>query len=572
MQLRDYQLEARTALFNFLFKRHGNPIVCLPTGTGKSFSIADTCYCADYYIPGARVVIATHSKELVEQNSEELLKYWPAANVGVYSASLKKKDDPTFRQFMYVGIDSVHRKPELFGFVHLLLIDECHLVDAKEGSRYANFINGLLLVNPAMRVVGFSATAWRTKTGSLAQTGIFTDVCYDACTMEKYTWFENQGYLARLVGKQTETAIDLSGVGTSGGDYNLHDLELATDERVTKLALEETADVAHSRNHWLVYGSTIAHVEMINERLNLMGIPSSAVHSKMLGDRKQELAKLSAGKLRAVVSQGVLTTGVNLPCVDLIVQLRATKSSSLHVQIMGRGTRPVFAPGFDLATARGRLDAQLAGPKQNCLVMDFARNIERLGPINDPYIPDGKKKGSGGGGGAAPVRVCGHCNLYSHASRSHCEHCGAEFPVPSKLYTEASNSAPVYDATPVYENYNVNQITYHVHKSRGGGQCLRVTYHSGFIGVAEYIHPEAKPGSQPHRTAMAWLRERGMPLSVPVTTVAEVMGYVKGFREVAAIKVWTNKKYPEIVGVTFRDGAQSTLNGVNLDNLNFRTG
>ena len=264
MQLRDYQLEARTALFNFLNTRQGNPIVCMPTGTGKSFSIADTCYCANYYIPGARVVVATHSKELVDQNSQELSRYWPSAAVGVYSASLKRKDNPHHHQFMYVGIDSVYKHAEKFGFVHLLIIDECHLVDSKEGTRYAQFIMGLMAVNPDLRIIGFSATAWRTKTGSLIETGIFTDVCYDGCTMEKYTWFEQQGYLAKLVGRATETEIDLSEVRTTGGDFNLHDLELATDERITKLALEESADLGYNRNHWLVYGSTIAHVEMIN--------------------------------------------------------------------------------------------------------------------------------------------------------------------------------------------------------------------------------------------------------------------------------------------------------------------
>lgn len=568
MQLRDYQLDARTALFNFLFTRYGNPIVCMPTGTGKSFSIADTCYCADYYIPGAKVVVATHSKELVEQNSQELSRYWNAARVGVYSASLKRKDDPADHQFMYVGIDSVYKRAAAFGFVHLLIIDECHLVDPKEGTRYAQFIAGLMAVNPGLRIIGFSATAWRTKTGALAQAGIFTDVCYDGCTMEKYTWFEQQGYLAKLIGRHTETEIDLTNVRTTGGDFNVKDLELATDARVTKLALEETADLAYTRRHWLVYGSTISHVEAINSQLNLMGIPSAAVHSKMNGDRKDALEALKAGKLRAVVSQGVLTTGVNLPCVDLIVQLRATKSSSLHVQIMGRGTRPVFAPGFDLTTQQGRLSAQAAGPKQNCLILDFARNIERLGPINDPYIPDGKKKGGGGGGGCAPVRKCDQCNLYSHASKAECEHCGAPFPVASKLQQNASNAAPVASDAPVYEEHKIDNITYHAHKGRGGTLCLRVTYNAGFRGFSEYVHPEAPPGSEPQRRALIWLRERGMNLDFPRTTVAEAMMHAKNFKEVTRIKVWINKKYPEVVAVTFSDGTQSQLN-VQIPTLKF---
>lgn len=569
MQLRDYQLDARKAIWDFIFGRPGNPIVCMPTGTGKSLQIADTCYCADYYIPGARVVVATHSKELVEGNSEELSNYFPAANVGVYSASLKRKDTPMNHQFMYVGIDSVYKKAAEFGFVHILMIDECHLVDTKEGTRYAVFIAGLMAANPELRVIGFSATAWRTKTGALVQAGLFTDVCYDGCTMDRYNWFERQGYLAKLIGRATSTVINLDGVRTTNHEFNEHDLELATDERVTKLALEETADLGYNRRSWLIYGVSITHVEQMNKMLNNMGIPSAAIHSKQKGDRKPALEALKAGSLRCLVSKGVLTTGVNLPCVDLIGQLGPTKSSSKHVQTMGRGTRPVFAPGYDLRTAEGRLAAQAAGPKQNCLVLDYARNIERLGPINDPWIPDGKKKKGGGGGGSAPVRKCEICNLYSHANSTNCEHCGAAFSIKSKLQSEASNAEPVANSEPVYEVFNIEVVTYHPHKSRGGNKCLRVTYHSGFNGFSEYVHVESPPGSEPHRRAIVWLRERGMQLDFPITTVEQIMPHVSNFREVRRVRVWTNKKYPEIIGVEFRDGEKSQLQGVSLQQLKF---
>lgn len=569
--LRDYQLRVREALFGFLFGQLGNPLACLPTGTGKSLCIADTCYAADYYIPGSRVVIATHSKELVEGNAEELRKYWPAANIGIYSASLKKADDPSKHQFMYCGIDSVYKKGALFGRVDILIIDEAHLVDSAEGTRYALFIAALQAVNPLLRVVGFSATAWRSKTGSLAAAGIFTHVCYDGCTLNAYNWFEDQGYLAKLIGRATDTVIDLSEVHTRGGDYDLDELETAT-AKVTREALIESADLGFNRNHWLVYGSTIAHVEQMTAMLNTMGIPAAAVHSKQKEDRKPKLEALKAGKLRALVSQGVLTTGVNLPCVDMIVGLRATKASSLHVQIMGRGTRPVFAPGYDLTTRDGRLSAQAAGPKNNgCLVADYARNIERLGPINDPWIPDGKKKGGGGGGGEAPVRCCDICKLYTHASKSHCDHCGAEFPVKQKIFSDASNAAPVVTSEPEYKVFDITNITFHVHKStKGRGRSLRVSYHAGLATtVTEYVHVEAAAGSAVHARALEWLRERGMVIDFPIVKIEQVMESVRNFRIVSRIRVIINRKYPEIVGWEFNDGTKSRLEGTAIQPLKF---
>ena len=81
---------------------------------------------------------------------------------------------------------------------------------------------------------------------------------------------------------------------------------------------------------------------------------------------------------------GVLTTGFNAPAVDLIAMLRPTKSTGLYVQMAGRGTR--LAPG-----------------KDNCLVLDFAGNVARHGPID---LVKPRDKANGEGDGEAPTKVC----------------------------------------------------------------------------------------------------------------------------------------------------------------------
>jgi superfamily II DNA or RNA helicase len=80
-------------------------------------------------------------------------------------------------------------------------------------------------------------------------------------------------------------------------------------------------------------------------------------------ERDRIIAAFKRGELRALASMGVLTTGFNAPGVDLIAMLRPTKSPGLYVQMAGRGTR--LAPG-----------------KGNCLVLDFAGNVTRHGPID----------------------------------------------------------------------------------------------------------------------------------------------------------------------------------------------
>lgn len=69
-----------------------------------------------------------------------------------------------------------------------------------------------------------------------------------------------------------------------------------------------------------------------------------------------------------VVNNNVLTTGFDDPEIDLIAVLRHTASSPLWVQMLGRGTRPVYAPGFDLNTTGGRLAAIEVGQNKTVLL------------------------------------------------------------------------------------------------------------------------------------------------------------------------------------------------------------
>ena len=91
--LRDYQGEAVQSPFDYYASgRTGNPLIAMPTGTGKSIVIAEFCRRVLAYWPNQRIVVATHVKELVEQNARKMLEVWPTAPVGIYSAGLGSRD------------------------------------------------------------------------------------------------------------------------------------------------------------------------------------------------------------------------------------------------------------------------------------------------------------------------------------------------------------------------------------------------------------------------------------------------------------------------------------------------
>ena len=59
--------------------------------------------------PDERIIILTHVRELISQNFAELIRLWPEAPAGIYSAGLNRRDVQA--QILFAGIQSVHRRP-----------------------------------------------------------------------------------------------------------------------------------------------------------------------------------------------------------------------------------------------------------------------------------------------------------------------------------------------------------------------------------------------------------------------------------------------------------------------------
>lgn len=548
MKLRDYQFAAVDSIFEYFARGgRGNPIVALPTGTGKSVVIAAFVRRAMELYPTTRVMKLTHVKELIQQNMEKLLAYWPTAPAGVYSAGLGRKD--LGHPILFGGVGTVARgTPDMFGRIDLLLIDECHLVSPKESTMYQLVIKGLKEINPYLKVIGFTATHYRLGHGMLTEEGgLFTDVCFDMTRMEAFNWLLAEGYLARLVPKPTSVELDISGVHMHGGEYKQNELQAAVDkDEITYAAVQEMIAYGHDRAHWLLFASGIEHAVHVAAMLDSLGISATYVHSKMPdAQRDANIEGFKAGKFRAMVNNGILTTGFDFPAIDLIGMLRPTQSPSLWVQMLGRGTRPYYAPGFDLETTEGRLAAIVNSPKQNCLVLDFAGNTRRLGPINDPVLPRRKGKGTG----VAPVKVCEACGTYNHASVRFCEHCGAEFPKEVKIKQHASSDALIADGddTPKTEVFKVDRVIYNEHRKEGRPPTIRVSYFCGLRMFKEWVCLEHEGYAS--KKARDWWRERA--LDEPPETTAAALESLDTLRTPTHIRVWLKPKYDEVLAYDY---------------------
>ncbi|MEM6932360.1 MAG: DEAD/DEAH box helicase family protein [Pseudomonadota bacterium] len=120
IDLRDYQREAIDSLYRWLAENEGNPLVVAPTGAGKSVILAEFIRSALKAYPDTRVLVCTHVKELIEQDFTAILRVWPDAPIGIYSAGLGKKQARA--QIVVGGVQSLVRARDLQPF-DLIIID-----------------------------------------------------------------------------------------------------------------------------------------------------------------------------------------------------------------------------------------------------------------------------------------------------------------------------------------------------------------------------------------------------------------------------------------------------------------
>ncbi|MEQ1724176.1 MAG: helicase-related protein, partial [Pseudobdellovibrio sp.] len=301
-----------------------------------------------------------------------------------------------------------------------------------------------------------------------------------------------------------------------------------------------------------------------------LGVSNCVIHSKKSDTENDKALELFRdGTIRAAINNNSLTTGMDIPDIDLIIMLRPTRSTNLWVQMLGRGTRPVYASGFDLSTIEGRVLAIEYGGKPYCLVLDFASNSDVLGPINDPVLP--RKKGDKAG--TAPIKTCQWCGTYVHPSVKICPTCGEEFHSIVKIQTSASEieliKQNVADLAK-YENFYINHITFGVHHKLGAKDSIKVTYFSGKRNFTEYLCVEHAQDPVTCNNAEQWARGRfekwwrkRTDLLCPVK-IDDTLRLLDHIEHPTHVKVHINKKYPEIVDYCFDGSCFGTSSRVEI--------
>ncbi len=526
-----YQSEAVDAIYHYFMNGgKGNPIIALPTASGKSIIPAIFIEKVLKQWPNQRFLVITHVSVLITQNATKMLEVWANAPIGIHSAGLKKRD--ILAPIIFGGIQSMIKIAEAFGHRDVIFVDEGHLVSQDENSQYLKFFAVMKRINPNVKIIALTATKFRMGQGLLIEDGLFTDIIYDMTDMKGFNKLLEDKFLCPLVPQSRITKLSVSNVDVQRGEFVQNQLQHEVDRaEITWKALQETVYYGQNRCSWLIFASGIDHSNHIAEMLGKLGIQCASVHSKQKPEYNNAALKAHKNlELRAISSYSKLTTGLDHPAVDLIDDLRPTMSIVLHIQKYGRGMR--------LSPETGKL---------NCLVLDHANNIPRLGCVNDPIIPNKK----GNKVGDLPIKICDACGVYNHISARKCDACGHPFEFQVKIVEHAGTEELI--KTPealIIDYFDVNHVIYKKHQKADKPEYLAITYFSGMNNFKEFVFPQSK-----NRSFFAnWWRVRSNR-DIPLTAT-EAISYASELRQPRKIRVHVNRmvkgrNYPEILNAEF---------------------
>ena len=467
MKPRAYQAETLEKTWNYLKQNpSGRPVIVWPTGAGKSWEIAMLCQKAAEH--GGRVLIVAHRKELLQQNAEKISTLI-GENVGYYSAGLRSWD--TDSDFVVAGIQSIHRDPGKMGVRNLIIIDEAHLINNNASSQ--SMYQKLLQAYPEARVIGLTATPYRTGEGPIYGKGrTFDVITYEA----KVSDLINDGYLSPLTRTPTST-VDVSRVRVRAGEFIAGQMEAAfNDDQTVQSACEEIVSLTPDRKSVLVFCCGVAHCHNVQDKLEKLTREDIGCVTGDTGplERQTQLRRFQQGITRFMVNCDVLTTGFDSPRIDCVAVLRSTMSPGLFMQMVGRGFR-------------------VHEGKDDCLLLDFGGNRKRHGePDRDDYgylVEDGDQDD----GHKVPEsntrgRICANCEGDIPPGTIVCPHCLFE---PVGTPRPESNHLAQADLEPVESevDWEVEEVSYNKHTKRKGDDIkpptLRVTYHVRRMGAGE---------------------------------------------------------------------------------------
>lgn len=433
LTLRDYQLALVDRVYR-AWEEYRAVLAVLPTGGGKTVCFAKIAH--DHVGACAAIV---HRKEIVGQISQALARLEvrhrviapPAVVRRIRRRHLKELGKSFVDDHAPAGVVSVQTltsksaesNRDLQSWVRqvtLAIYDEGHhYVKRGQWGRAVECMSGA-------KILQVTATPERADgLGLGADSDGFAEVMVEGPPLQ---WLIDNGYSCRFQYKAPRSDINVADIPlTASGDLNTKELR----KRVVESHL--VGDVVAQYHQFvpgkraIVFATDVQSAEEIAAEFRRVGVASAALSGETeQGERDDTLDRFEAGSLRVLVNVDLFDEGFDVPAADAVILARPTASLGKYLQMVGRVLRVVYAKGFDLSTAEGRLAAIAASEKPFATVIDPVRNWERHGMPNWPrqWSLDGRAKSTRTTSDTAPQKVCDECTQPYRAYLTSCPNCG----------------------------------------------------------------------------------------------------------------------------------------------------
>lgn len=392
-------------------------LVVAPTGTGKGFIITEMAKGCES--KGKKFLFIVRGRNLVDQTYKMFIKN--GIDCGVIMANHWAVKHSALVKI--ASIDTLKSRGEREEF-DLVCIDEAHLLVSDADIKALESIS-------CNYSVGFTATPWQKQSMEHLANDIIQPINAKTAI--------SRGFLAPAVYFGAKPP-DLKGVKKSGDDWNQGQLE----ERMSVLQ----GDIVDfwikngERRPTMFFGVNVNHSKEVCKEFIKNGVKAVHVDANVsLSERALVIQQIENKEIEVICSVGTMTTGVDIPIISCIILGRPTQSFNLIKQIVGRGSRPIYAQGFPLNTDEERVAAIAAGPKPNFYIFDHGNCVSRHGyfyEITPEIVLNGVKEVDTG-------PKVSQCPLhYVYYTGRYCHQCGQpeenENEVKSDVETDINKS------------------------------------------------------------------------------------------------------------------------------------
>lgn len=383
------ELRPRQNLAILLLKQslaRGNKRIILqaPTGFGKTLTAAHIIRGA--LSKGNRVLFVVNAISLVDQAVRDF-QAEGIHEIGVLQGQHEMTDRSQPVQVCSIQTLQNRKIPP----AELVIVDEVHF--------HFKFYESWMAGWDKVPFIGLSATPWTKGLGKHYQ-----DLIIPATTQQLI----DEGFLSPFR-VYAPCHPDLTGVGTTAGDYNQKQLGDAMDKAPLVADIVTTWLKYGNSEPTLCFGVNRAHAKHIQSEFERKGIRCGYIDAYTEIDERREIKRqLDAKEISIVANVGCLTTGIDWD-VRCIILARPTKSEMLFCQMVGRVLR----------TAPGKTEA---------IIIDHSDTHLRLGFVTDIHhtaLCDGKPKTAAQRKESEPPlpKECGSCHQLKPAKAHTCPYC-----------------------------------------------------------------------------------------------------------------------------------------------------